>query len=346
MSDIVKGVLSGGWGLVVGWILPAAVNVLLAVWLLPGVAGLPRLGDIADDATRTGLVALAVAILGGLLLAAVQTPLFRILEGYLGWPRPLVAAGRRRMLRRKHLLADRLDAARLADAEADGTLDEAGAAALAAMRAHPLVGRHVAADARRGSVQRGLMHERLRRFPVDDGQVVATRLGNAIRRLEEYGYDRYRLDSQVFWYELTAVVPERTAKQVDQARTTVDFFVSLLFGHLIVAAVAVGAVLSGTVTGSVQLWISVAALLLLSVGWYRAAVVTTDDWAAAVRAMVNVGRVPLAEALGLRLPEGLSEERTMWTLSSQLTRLAYDERAEQLDKYRNAEAGSRISVES
>ncbi|MCP2324612.1 hypothetical protein HDA40_003119 [Hamadaea flava] len=345
MSDIVKGVLSGGWGLVVGWILPAALNVIIAAWLLPGVAGLPRLSDLAEDATRTGLLALATAILAGLLLAAVQTPLYRILEGYFGWPRPFVAAGRRRMLRRKHLLADRLDAARLADAEANGTLDEDGAAALAAMRAHPLVGRHVTADTRRGPVQRGLLHERLRRFPVDDGQVVATRLGNAIRRLEEYGYDRYRLDSQVFWYELTAVVPERTAKQVDQARTTVDFFVCLLYGHLIVAAFAVGAVASGAADGSVALWSTVAALVLLSIAWYRAAVITTDDWSAAVRAMVNVGRVPLAQALGLRLPDGLSEERAMWTLSSQLTRLAYDERATDLDKYR-ASGGSGFSVES
>lgn len=338
MSDIVKGVLSGGWGLVVGWILPTALNLVLAAWLLPGVAGLPRLSDLAEDATKTGLLALGIVVLTGLLLAAVQTPLYRILEGYLLWPRAAVTWGRNRMLHRKNLLTDRLEAARLADAEAAGTLDEAGQAALAQLRAHPLLRRHSAADAARGPVQRGLMHERLRRFPVDDGQVVATRLGNAIRRLEEYGYDRFRLDSQVFWYELTAVVPEQTAKQVDQARTTVDFFVCLLYGHLIVAAGIVTAVATGVADGSALLWGAVAALLGLSAAWYRAAVVTTDDWAAAVRAMVNVGRVPLAEALGLRLPDGLADERAMWTISSQITRLAYDDRATQIDKYRAQQA--------
>lgn len=56
---------------------------------------------------------------------------------------------------------------------------------------------------------------------------------------------------------------------------------------------------------------------------------------AAVRAMVNVGRVPLAEALGLRLPAGLADERAMWTLGSQLTRLAYDERATEIDRFRD-----------
>jgi hypothetical protein len=84
-------------------------------------------------------------------------------------------------------------------------------------------------------------------------------------------------------------------------------------------------------------WGVVAGLLVVAHLWYRAAVITTDDWAAAVRAMVNVGRVPLAQALGLRLPDGLADERTMWTLSSQLTRLAYDDRATQLDKYRTSE---------
>lgn len=334
MSEILSGVLGGGRALLVGWLVPTAVNVLLAVLILSGNAGLPSVADlVAVDGSRNAVLALAVTVLGGLVLAAIQTPLYRVLEGYLGWPRWLAAAGRRRMLRQKLLLADRLDAVELIDAERAGTLDVAGQQALAKMRAHPVVSRYLGRDAKRGAVQRGLMHERLRRFPVDDDQVVATRLGNSIRRLEEYGYNRFRLDSQVFWYELTAVAPEAATKQVDQARTSVDFFVALLWGHLFVAAGVGAAYAAGAVDGW---WPALAAggLVLLALVWYRVAVTVTDDWAAAVRGMVNVGRRPLAEAMGLATPKSLAAEREMWTYASRLTRLPYDERAVLLDLFR------------
>ncbi|MFI5916691.1 hypothetical protein [Dactylosporangium sp. NPDC051541] len=319
MSEIVKGVLGGGWALLVGWIAPAAVNVVLAFWVLSGTGWLPGIGRLLGEGDIAG-AALGVAVLVGLVLAAVQTPLYRILEGYLGWPRGVANRARERMRQRKLLLADRVAAVELVDRERAGDLDEDAVAALAAMRAHRRVRRHLDSDANGGAVRRGLLHERLRRFPVDDSQVVATRLGNAIRRLEEYGYDRYRLDTQIFWYELTAVVDERTTKQVEQARTTVDFFVALLYGHL---AVAGAALVAAFVHPGPLPWAAAVGLPLLAYCWYRLAVVTTDEWAAAVRAMVNVGRAPFAEQLGLTLPATLEQERAMWARQSRLARLSY-----------------------
>lgn len=330
MSEIVKGVLGGGWSLLVGWLLPTVVNAGLAVLLLAGVAGLPTLGDLAAGESARAVLTLAAALLAGLLLAAAQTPLYRVLEGYLGWPAPVAERARRRMLRRKHLLTDRLEAAELVLREQEGTLDGTGAAALAAMRAHPVVGRHVERDVRRGAARLALLDERLQRFPADDGQVVATRLGNAVRRFEEYGYDRFRLDSQVFWYELTAVAPEPAVRQVDAARTTVDFLVCLLYGHL---AVAAAALLAGA--GPLRGGVAAAGLGVAAVAWYRVAVVATDDWAAAVRALVDVGRLPLAEALALRLPATLDDERAMWEAAAWLARLPYRAGRADLDRFRD-----------
>jgi hypothetical protein len=138
----------------------------------------------------------------------------------------------------------------------------------------------------------------------------------------------------VLWYELSTVAPELTGKQVDRARTTVDFFVCLLYGHLIVALTVIGTLVAGA-----RRWTPVpvaAALLLVAFAhvWYRIAVVATDDWAGAVRAMVNVGRRPLTEALGLRLPGGIAHEREMWALVSKLARLPFDPRAAALDRFR------------
>ena len=81
----------------------------------------------------------------------------------------------------------------------------------------------------------------------------------------------------------------------------VDFFVCLLYGNLLVVAAAcveLGAgrparpwLVAGTIIG----------LLALAYVWYRVAIVATDDWAGAVRAMVNLGRLPLSMSMGLAL---------------------------------------------
>jgi hypothetical protein len=128
-------------------------------------------------------------------------------------------------------------------------------------------------------------------------------------------------------------VDERVTRQVEQARTTVNFFVALLYGHVLLAAAVAVTALAGL---RPLLWIAALGLPALAYAWYRLAVLATDDWAAAVRAMVNIGRAPLAAALGLTLPETLSDERRMWARQSRLVRLAYDERSDGIDPVRTA----------
>lgn len=190
-------------------------------------------------------------------------------------------------------------------------------------------------DQARTTVQRSLLMERLRRYPVDDAQVAPTRLGNAIRRFEEYGYNRYRLDSQALWYELTSAASKQLSRQIETARAGVDFFVCLLYGQLLVAAVALASLAAPRPHYSTLL-VTAAVLIVLTPAWYRLAWVTTDDWALAVRALVDLGRKPLAEGLGLRLPGELDQERQMWRLYCRMVRQPYDaERAAALDKFRS-----------
>jgi hypothetical protein len=47
--------------------------------------------------------------------------------------------------------------------------------------------------------------------------------------------------------------------------------------------------------------------------WYRLAVTSVTQLGDLVRAIVNLGRPPLADAYGLRLPASLRDERAMWT---------------------------------
>jgi hypothetical protein len=72
-----------------------------------------------------------------------------------------------------------------------------------------------------------------------------------------------------------------------------------------------------------------------AVGSYYAAVKATDAWASSVKAMVDVGRIPLAKALGLQIPAKLAEERDMWLRVGWLLGFAYEpEAGTELDPYR------------
>ncbi len=304
MGDIAKGVLGGAWTLVVGWVLPAALNVgVLAFAVVPALRDVEVVRRAWPGVPVGGgpLALLLVSVMVGLVLSALQNPLYRVLEGYFLWPGRVYAWGCARNRRTKSALEARLSLVRQ--------------------------------DARLSAVQRGVLRERLARYPVDEAQVAPTRLGNAIRRFEEYGWDRFRLDTQVFWNELTATAPVAAVRQVGMARAHVDFFVALSYGHVAVAAAAVAVVCAGE---SSRLVPGVTAVVLsgLVPVWYRAAVAATDEWSAAVRALVNVGRMPLARSLGLVLPAELAEERAMWGLAGKLSRLAYQDRAAALDRFR------------
>jgi hypothetical protein len=357
MGELVKSVLGGGWSLVVGWVVPATLNVLLFVTLV-----LPRVEDGAfvslsrrGDVLQRGAVILAASVVLGLLLAAVQTPIYRLLEGYVGWrPRSAGSTLRtalrspwaalldwswRRQLRRKQVLSRRLDLAELGPLAREGPLREELQVRYEAARADPRLDRYVASDAKRGAAQKALLRGQVRRYPVSDEQVVPTRLGNSIRRFEEYGYNRYRLDSQTLWYELTGVAPKQAVTDVERARVSVDFMVSLLTGHVLVATAALLTLIAGT-NSPAALVILIFLLLLLARFWYEVAVSATDDWSAAVRSLVNLGRKPLIASLGLRMPTTLEEERSLWVAVSRLSARPFDSLSAELDHYRAPSAGS------
>ncbi|MGW2553559.1 hypothetical protein [Streptomyces sp. NPDC001635] len=296
MGDIAKGALGGAWSLLVSWVLPTAIN--LAIFLFTAAPHLRNIGAVRrlwpSSDSDTALLLLVASVLLGLTLHALQVPLYRILEGYLLWPARAYSRGCRRHRTAKRDLAIRLESLRR---ERHGT-----------------------------TAQRSLLEERLSRYPIDDDQIAPTRLGNAIRRFEEYGYNRYRLDTQTLWNELTGTAPAEIRRQVEAARTSVDFFVALLYGHLAVVFAIVATVLYAGDDLALLLTTCVWLILLTPV-WYRSAVTSTDEWAAAVRALVNVGRKPLADSLGLELPQDLAKEREMWTLVTRMSRRPYHDSA-------------------
>lgn len=114
MNDLVKGILAGGWSLVAGWILPSAINVLLVgFFVLPSLRDVTMISHLANSGVAERTLAVVVAaIVAGLILNALQVPLYRVLEGYL-WPSGIARRRQARYVRLKHLLQDRLEAIHL-----------------------------------------------------------------------------------------------------------------------------------------------------------------------------------------------------------------------------------------
>lgn len=83
MSDLVKSLMGGGWSLIVGWILPVFLTLqLITLLILPGTQDNPTVAEFLHQSSGSRQITLlAIAAVLGLVLAAAQAPLYRVLEG-------------------------------------------------------------------------------------------------------------------------------------------------------------------------------------------------------------------------------------------------------------------------
>lgn len=278
MGDLFKAITGGLARFVYAWMVPSAIALgLFWIFLLPRVRTAPLLRDLvrAGDSGLVGsalVFALAVLVLS-VLFAYTSLPIYRVLEGY-NLPPPLKRWLLRRQLQGWHRLQW-----------------------------------EVARSRAMGRPLSGELLERLNSYPVERGIVRATRLGNALTAMESFGRTRYGLDSQTLWYELQAVVPEATRRHTEDGRAPVDFFISSLV-HIGAFSMACFLV-AGVKRDGYVLLLGVAVLPLIPLS-YRLAVRNVKDWSHSVRALVNLGRIPLAQGMGLTMPETVQDEQNMW----------------------------------
>jgi hypothetical protein len=112
--------------------------------------------------------------------------------------------------------------------------------------------------------------------------------------------------------ELTAVAPEALRGLPARRKATVDLYVNL------VALSAVFGILTtvlGLLYSSPVLMALLLAYVIIGLASYRLAVISCDRWRRAIEALVNLGRKPLAEALGYPFPIDPKEEREFWRLA-------------------------------
>ena len=183
-----------------------------------------------------------------------------------------------------------------------------------------------------GGWRRAIALEKLARYPLDDTQIVPTRFGNAIRSFETYGRTRFNLDSQRLWFELVAVAPKYIQSEIDFAQSSVDFFVALFYLSIAFGCLCCFLVAIKYLALSVVLLCLPAFALAILCHWL--AIRAIDAWSYPVHALVNLGRVKLADDLGLRLPETIEEEKIMWGLVADYAKTASRECGKALDAYR------------
>ena len=297
MADILKGLVGAGSTFVFAWVFPSAIALVVAYGVIARPLGLDSALGISGLAPAEQALALGFgSTVVGLVMNALSTPLYRVLEGYL-WPVRLRSWGITRERSRRQALQQQVE---------DAT-----------------------------GLERSLAQERLQRFPRNDEQIAPTRFGNAIRAFETYGSDRYQLDSQFMWVDLVAVAPESLQKELETARSSVDFFVATFYLSLVVGVGAcLTAVLAPTGLDLAILLVGIGSLVLVPVS-YLSAVTSSTYWDATVRALVDLGRVPLAAALGLQLPSTIEREREMWTLVVAFGYYRFNARwADRLDPFR------------
>jgi hypothetical protein len=296
MSDLLKGLTSGGWGGLFAWIFPNALVVaLLWFFVYQSLADPPFAEDLRTlEAGKLCVVLFALAAAVGVFASAASTPLYRILEGY-NWPAFLQEWRKKSQTKRKHKLQ------KLVAAAPSGW-------------------------------KKGLYLEKLARFPIEDAQVVPTRLGNAIRSFETYGKSRFNLDSQTMWSELLALAPKSLQVEIDRSRAIVDFFVAYYYASL--AAGILAFVVGIREYHGYGKFVFAGAMIFSTLASYQMAILSCGYWKSTVQSLVNLGRIELARSLGLKLPPTIEAEREMWGEVTSFVFFGKPEAGKKLDGFR------------
>lgn len=279
--------------LILGALFPAAVFVVLflvfvAPLLPPDFAlAAPRVFGTDWNALS---VTFATLVLAGVLYN-LDTPLIQIYEGY-PWRHSLVGRWRTRVhCRRWEALVARAGALYELTADA-GTPNRAKLGSV------------------RSDTRRRLMVD----YPDRGDLVLPTRLGNIIRSFERYPSVQYNMDAIYFWPRLAAIVPERYATALADARTTLVFLLNLSFLTAILGIVTVAAGLVYLPPNPlVRVLLPAAGFVVGSVWLYGRSFGAADAWGQLVKGAFDLYRWELLEQLGFeQKPRTRRDERTLW----------------------------------
>jgi hypothetical protein len=167
------------------------------------------------------------------------------------------------------------------------------------------------------------------KYPMNSKAVLPTSFGNVVASAEEYPKTVFGMDAITLWpFLVPTLAKEDYAKYVAREKTTVDFllnvdvvlgvFASLvLFTHFITA----GFVLT------VGLVAMLASLVVVASIFYMLAIQAAAGWGLSIKTAFVLFRDELRTVLGLRRAKDHTEERVLWSSTSEFLRAqAMDEK--------------------
>lgn len=255
---------------------------------------------VLDTQWRLLATVLIAIILGGLLYN-LNIPLLRFYEGYT-WQDGPIGRGRTGHYRRRFAT----DQSRLKALESEWQeLKDATPGAKE---------RASAIRKERNAIRRRVNTE----FPIEEGSILPTRLGNVIRSFEDYPQRQYQIAAITLWPRLVAKINKDYAGTIDDAKLVVDFMIncSTLSAALALLLIVVGLRYAPppAPAGVWLPWLLGAATAVAAARlFYLAAVGRAAAWGATVKAAFDLYRWDLLKQLGYtQLPASLGEERALW----------------------------------
>jgi len=154
--------------------------------------------------------------------------------------------------------------------------------------------------------------------PVEPSRVAATALGNTLAVAEEYPFQTYGIDSELFWPRLRAELDAETLAPIDSAKSVVDGMLnfSLLAFIATVESIAVIFMIPSELRADIwRVWalIGFAVLgVLIGFGAYRGAVGAASNMGMLMRGYFDYHRDKVLAKFNLKRPDTLEEEKIVW----------------------------------
>jgi hypothetical protein len=278
---------------VIAFFLPVATFVAASLGIVYAYDLFPALLPTLKADLLIGTTVLGLAVwLGGVILLATNRDVYRLFEGYWRFnPFRLIAFIERRRYRKLRKQISVLDAEYNSyDSKGINPPDEL--------------------NARRGK----LLRREAERFPDREEFLLPTAFGNTIRAFEVYSRVMYGVETIEGWSRLTAVIPGRYLKLVDDAKAQTDFWLNLrVLSYLLIVEYAGASIYTGQLK---SVWIPIAALLFALATAWRAKSAAVE-WGELVKAAFDIYLPSLLAKLQFTFPATKDEEVKLWQEFSQ-----------------------------
>ncbi|HEY9652788.1 MAG TPA: hypothetical protein V6C95_19180 [Coleofasciculaceae cyanobacterium] len=254
---------------------------------------------------------LLLPLVVGMILFVLNSPLIHIFEGRPAWLRqgllsPLTKGNRKRC---KKLYGNLVDLQKMYLQVNTRILQTHSAEEQLKLR-QQLAGLAQQIEEEHEKIEK---EQPLQTLPRDIDRVCPTSFGNAYASAEEYSYERYGIDSVLFWTRLRGLMQDKApghSLQLTQQKTVLDLAINSAFLSSLLALEAALTMIFSRYH-NLLLVLAVTALIL-SISFYKSSVAAIQVLGELIKTSFDYHRGLVLEAFNLNMPDDLSKEQVIW----------------------------------